>query len=190
MEENFDPLNSNEKPQETGNAQNSAIPPRPEHAEPYNHHTPGAPNEPAPPYPPQYNQAPRPPYPPQPPYTNNQYYQQPPYQNQQFYQARPPYMPQQPTNGGYGLAIASMVLGIIGILFSCCLWFISIPCGILSLIFGIIALIKRMPGKGMAITGIVLSAITIGLSLLYGFYAATLFTDFPWYEYFDDLMYY
>lgn len=59
-----------------------------------------------------------------------------------------------------GLSIASMVLGIIGLV-CCCIWYISIPCSILAIIFGIIG--KKKGGKGMAIAGLVLGIIAIAL---------------------------
>lgn len=69
-----------------------------------------------------------------------------------------------------GKSIASMVLGIVSLVFIC-FWYISIPCGIISIILGIIG--KKEGGKGMAITGIVLSAISIGLALLVVFGVAS-----------------
>lgn len=57
-----------------------------------------------------------------------------------------------------GLSIAAMVLGIVSIV-TWCSWFISIPCSMLALIFGIISVKK--PGKGMAITGIVTGSIVL-----------------------------
>src|SRR5579862_7388309 len=58
-----------------------------------------------------------------------------------------------------GMAIASMVLGIVAIPLTC-LW-IGLPIGIVALVLGIIALVGinkdplRRGGKGFAITGIV-----------------------------------
>lgn len=60
-----------------------------------------------------------------------------------------------------GFAIAAMVLGIISIpLF--CIWYISIPCAILAIIFGVLAV--KSSRKGMAIAGIATGA--TGLVLL------------------------
>lgn len=59
-----------------------------------------------------------------------------------------------------GFSIASMVLGIISVVL-CCIYYISIPCAILALIFGIAG--KSKGGKGMAITGIILGIITLAL---------------------------
>lgn len=62
-----------------------------------------------------------------------------------------------------GLSVASMVLGIVSIV-TWCAWFISIPCSILALIFGILGVKK--PGKGMAITGIVTGSIVLAIWVL------------------------
>ena len=62
-----------------------------------------------------------------------------------------------------GLSVASMVLGIVSKLTGCA-WFISIPCSILALIFGILGVKK--PGKGMAITGIVTGSIVLAIWVL------------------------
>ena len=62
-----------------------------------------------------------------------------------------------------GLSIAAMVLGIVSIV-TWCVWFISIPCSILALIFGILGVKK--PGRGMAITGIVTGSIVLAIWVL------------------------
>ena len=62
-----------------------------------------------------------------------------------------------------GFSIASMILGIISIAL-CCIWFISIPCAILAIIFSAIG--KRQGGKGMATTGMVLGIIGLSLYIL------------------------
>lgn len=64
-----------------------------------------------------------------------------------------------------GMSIASLVLGIIGVVTSCC--YIGIIPGILSLIFGIISKKRikdsngREKGDGLAIAGIILSIVAI-----------------------------
>lgn len=63
-------------------------------------------------------------------------------------------------NGGKGLSIAAMVLGIVSVVL-CCIWYLSIPCAILAIIFGIIG--KKRDGRGMAIAGLVLGIIAIAL---------------------------
>ncbi len=62
-----------------------------------------------------------------------------------------------------GLSIASLVLGIVSIVF-CFIYVISIPCAILALTFGIICL--KSETKGMAIAGIVTGAISLVLRAL------------------------
>lgn len=62
-----------------------------------------------------------------------------------------------------GFGITAMVLGIISIILFC-VPYISVPCAILSIIFGIIG-IKKL-GKGMAITGLVLGIITIVIYII------------------------
>ena len=59
-----------------------------------------------------------------------------------------------------GLSIASMVLGIISVVLFC-IWYISLPCSILAIIFGIVG--RKKGGKGMAIAGLVLGIIAISL---------------------------
>lgn len=62
-----------------------------------------------------------------------------------------------------GLSIASMVLGIISVVL-CCFAYISIPCAILAIIFGIVGMKKG--GKGMGIAGLVLGIITLAILAL------------------------
>ena len=68
----------------------------------------------------------------------------------------PPIVPQQKSNDG--MAIAAMVLGIIGFLISCC-WFLSVPMAILAVVLGAVSLKKAK--SGMAIAGIILGAVTL-----------------------------
>lgn len=63
---------------------------------------------------------------------------------------------EQPKPRKKGLCIASMVLGIVTLVLFC-IWYISIPCGILAIVFG--ALGVKTIDKGMAIAGIVTGAI-------------------------------
>ena len=62
-----------------------------------------------------------------------------------------------------GLSIASMVLGIVAVVL-CCFVYISVPCAILAIIFGIVGMKKG--GRGMGIAGLVLGIIAIALWLL------------------------
>ncbi len=74
-----------------------------------------------------------------------------------------------------GFAVTGMILGILSVVFglSCCLFCCyGMPFNILGLIFSVIGLIQisnnpqRYSGKGMAITGIVLSLISLFISLI------------------------
>lgn len=62
-----------------------------------------------------------------------------------------------------GFCIASLVLGIVAIVFFC-LWYLSIPCGILAIIFGILGI--KSTGKGMAIAGLITGAIGLVVSII------------------------
>lgn len=62
-----------------------------------------------------------------------------------------------------GLAIASLVLGILAIITSV-VWFISIVLGVLAIIFGAVSVKKQ--GRKKAIAGIVTGSIGVVLSLL------------------------
>lgn len=86
--------------------------------------------------------------------------------------------PMPPYSGGYmagpppaqnlpqGMAIASLVLGIVGVVLT---WFLIVP-SILAVIFGHIGLAKANRGegggKGMAIAGLVLGYIVLGILVL------------------------
>lgn len=66
---------------------------------------------------------------------------------------------------GKGMAIASMVLGIVSIVMLCCSYWISVPCAVVGLILGIIH--NKKNGKnGMAIAGIVCSIVSLVLLVL------------------------
>lgn len=65
---------------------------------------------------------------------------------------------------GKGFSIAALVLGIISLVI-CCLWYVSIPCAILAIIFAILG-IRKKAGKGMAIGGLVTGIIAICLWVL------------------------
>lgn len=63
------------------------------------------------------------------------------------------------------MAIASLVLGILSLLFSC-IPFFPIISSIIGLILGIISLKNRKGGKGMAIAGVILSGLALLFSIL------------------------
>ncbi len=62
-----------------------------------------------------------------------------------------------------GFCIASLVLGIIALVFFC-VWYVSIPCAILAIIFGILGI--KSTGKGMAIAGLITGSIGLVVSIL------------------------
>ena len=68
-----------------------------------------------------------------------------------------------PEGESKGLSIASMVLGIVSLVLFC-FWYVSIPCAILAIIFGVIG--KKKGGRGMAIAGLVLGIIAIAVVVL------------------------
>ncbi|MCI8384665.1 MAG: DUF4190 domain-containing protein [Clostridia bacterium] len=69
---------------------------------------------------------------------------------------------QEPKKDKKGFCIASMVLGIVSLVFFCA-WYISIPCAILAIIFGILGI--KTPTKGMAIAGLVTGSIGFVVSI-------------------------
>ncbi|MFJ8649266.1 DUF4190 domain-containing protein [Streptomyces sp. NPDC093546] len=71
---------------------------------------------------------------------------------------------------GQGMAIAALVTGVLSLLLFW-LWFVGIPLAIAAIVLGVIAVRRarrgRAAGKGMAITGLVLGALTVvGTALL------------------------
>lgn len=62
-----------------------------------------------------------------------------------------------------GLSIASMVLGIISVVIFC-IWYISVPCAVLAIIFGVVGMKKG--GKGMAIAGLVLGIVALAILVM------------------------
>ncbi|MEL5989839.1 hypothetical protein ACOKGD_08950 [Microbacterium phosphatis] len=74
--------------------------------------------------------------------------------------------PTPPQGSGKGLAITALVLGIVGVLgiavaFIPFAGFASLLVPIAAIIIGIIALVKKKPGKGLAITGTALGAVAL-----------------------------
>jgi hypothetical protein len=70
-----------------------------------------------------------------------------------------------------GMAIASMVLGIVSVVLFC-IWYVSIPCAIIAIVLGFLA--KKAGKIGMATAGIVTGIIALGLDIL----AITLLASF------------
>lgn len=72
------------------------------------------------------------------------------------------YEPMKGQSNGFG--IASMVCGILALI-TCCMWCTVIPLGIVSIVLGILQIVKN-ESKGMAIAGIVCAS--VGLILFIG----------------------
>ncbi|MCI9078069.1 MAG: DUF4190 domain-containing protein [Lachnospiraceae bacterium] len=83
------------------------------------------------------------------------------YQNTQQNLAQ---MQSQSTESASGFAIAGMVCGILSIV-CCCAWYISGILGILGLVFSIMVLVKKIPGRGLAIAGVICASIGIILAI-------------------------
>lgn len=116
-------------------------------------------------------------------------YQQQGYQNgpaPNYYGPQNPYQQniqnpyQAPPEGSVGMAVASMVLGIVGFLISCCFYPVTIIMAVVGLILGAVAIKKGPAGKGMAVTGIVLSIISLAFAVLVIILAASAGTTSLW----------
>lgn len=82
----------------------------------------------------------------------------------QNYGYNPP--PKKPTNG---MAIASLVLGIVGVVLSCCCCIgVSLICSVLAIIFAIISRSSSPDGRmnSMAVAGLIIGAVGAALSIV------------------------
>ncbi len=70
---------------------------------------------------------------------------------------------EEPKKERKGFCIASMVLGIVALVFFC-IWYVSIPCAILAIIFGILGI--KTATRGMAIAGLVTGSIGLAISII------------------------
>ena len=92
-------------------------------------------------------------------YTANSYDAQPQQYNEPYYNQQYPTYTEPQNNGKKGMGIASLVLGIVSTVLCCCC---TTPItGIIGIVLGIISLKKENTAKGLAIAGIILSAIGI-----------------------------
>ena len=82
--------------------------------------------------------------------------------DEQQQQQQQPNMQPKPSDG---LAIASMIVGIFSLFSFCFGKGFTIVAGIVGLVLGIIAMSKKQK-KGFALTGIITSAVTIGVFLI------------------------
>lgn len=88
------------------------------------------------------------------------------------------YQPQPPKQPVSGCSITSMILGIVAILASCCFWYLSIPCAVLGIILAAVGMKSGKGGKGMGITGLVLSIISLVPAVIVLATGAALFEAF------------
>lgn len=62
-------------------------------------------------------------------------------------------------------SVTSLVLGLVSLVLCCCCPYLYLL-AVASIVFGIISLVQRMSGKGMAIAGIIVSAVVLIIVLL------------------------
>ena len=78
--------------------------------------------------------------------------------------------PQGPRSSG--LAIASLVTGILSLFPGCCCGFVGIPLALVALVMGIISITQinasagQVGGKGMAIAGTILGGVAVAVDIL------------------------
>jgi hypothetical protein len=80
----------------------------------------------------------------------------------------PPDVPAMARRPGNGMAIAALVLGIVSLALFCVLY-VSLPCGILAIVFGIVGRSRARAGAsggGMATAGLVCGVIGVALFVL------------------------
>lgn len=65
-----------------------------------------------------------------------------------------------------GMAIASMVLGILALVLGCCVPYLPVLLALIAVILGGISLAKKQGGKGMAIAGLVCGIIALIPSIM------------------------
>lgn len=87
--------------------------------------------------------------------------------------------PQNMDGGATGMGIASMILGIIALLFSCCVnkWWLTIIVAASSIVLGILSIQKNTGGKGMAIAGIICSCVATLVGVIVVILGAALLTS-------------
>ena len=90
------------------------------------------------------------------------------------YPQNPYNQPKPQLEGSVGMAVASMVLGICATLMSCCFYPVAFLLALIGLILGAVAMKKGPAGKGMAVTGLVLSIISAAIAVVFLLFAASL----------------
>lgn len=95
------------------------------------------------------------------------------YDNQPQGMQPAPYPPEQKKSNGFG--IASLVCGILAVL-SCCVWCVTLPLAVLSIVFGILQL-TRKGSKPMAVAGIICSGVALVLMIVFLIWAGYIAQD-------------
>ena len=96
----------------------------------------------------------------------------------------------QKNNKGIAFAIISLVLGILGLLCCCLLGGWALILAIPGVVLGIISLVKKFAGKGMAIAGVICSGLAIVLSIVMIILSAIGLNALSEYsDYYDDYSY-
>lgn len=80
-------------------------------------------------------------------------------------------------------AVTSFVLSIVNVVFCCCATFVFAP---LSIIFGIVSLAKKWAGKRLAISGIIISSVSLVFMVISVILTNTVFSEFK--EPYMDMM--
>lgn len=92
-------------------------------------------------------------------------------------------------NPGHGLAIASLVLGIISIV-SCCCVYLSVVAGVVGVVLAILSKNKSKDNKfeGLAMAGLVCSIIGVVISVGYIVYLIVMMQSPDFMEFYQQLM--
>ncbi len=77
------------------------------------------------------------------------------------------------------MSIASMVLGIVAVVFSCCTYWITFPCAIIGIILAALSMKNKMKGKNMAIAGLVMCIVSVAFGIIAIITAGALLASMP-----------
>ncbi len=88
---------------------------------------------------------------------------------------------------GTGFAVASLVLGILGVV-CCCAWYLSLIFGILSIVFAVVN--KKQNGKmsGMALAGLICGIVGVVMVVVVGVFDMMLLRDPEFMQWYNDMM--
>ncbi|MCS6553712.1 hypothetical protein K0028_01860 [Curtobacterium flaccumfaciens pv. flaccumfaciens] len=81
------------------------------------------------------------------------------------------------TNSGNGIAVGSLVLGIVGVVFAFLFSIVGLIAGIIGLVLGFIARRRAVGSRGMVLAGIVLSVIAIIVAIIFMIIGAVVATQ-------------